>query len=37
MLRVLNEKIKKVKMFYISGFHGNQSSNTIAKLEKKLN
>ena len=36
MIRVLNEKKvkKKVQNVYVSGFHGNQSSNTIANLEK---
>ena len=34
---VLNERIKKVKMFFIFGIHGNQSSNIIAKLEKMSN
>ena len=37
MLRVLNEKNKKGQNVSISGIHGNQSSNTIAKLEKGLN
>ena len=35
VLRVLNEKIKKGQNVSISGIHCNQSSNTIAKLEKK--
>ena len=34
MLRVLNEKIKKSQNVSLSGTHGNQSSNTIANLEK---
>ena len=38
MPRVLNERIKKVKMFlHVIFIHGKQSSNIIANLEKCLN
>ena len=37
MIRVLNEKIKKGQNVSLSGNNGNQSSNTIAKLENSLN
>ena len=34
---VLNEIIKKGQNVSIFGIHGNQSSNIIAKFEKRLN